>query len=123
MVALWGLVFQDDPSWNEPRRIIANKLRKQRELFLVGLIDGRVIATVLGGYDGFRGWIYHLAVHPEFRNHGFGRRMMERIEALITTQGAVKINLQIRSSNTDVIHFYERLGYTSEDHQSMGKRI
>ena len=123
MRVLWNLVFPDDPSWNEPHRIIANKLRKQRELFLVGLMDARVIATVIGGYDGFRGWIYHLAVHPEFRNHGFGRRMMERIESLIAAQGAVKINLQIRSSNLNVIRFYERLGYRAEDHQSMGKRF
>jgi ribosomal protein S18 acetylase RimI-like enzyme len=82
----------------------------------------RVVATVLGGYDGTRGWIYHLAVAPQHRRHGFGRAMMAAAEERLRGLGCPKINLQILRSNTGVVRFYERLGYAVEDRISMGRR-
>ncbi len=123
VIALWKDVFPDDPPWNDPAAVITRKTQKQRDLFLVGLLDKKVIATVLGGYDGFRGWIYHLAVNPQFRSRGFGKKMMEAIESILIKQGCIKINLQVRSGNSAVIKFYRHIGYTTEDHTSMGKRL
>jgi ribosomal protein S18 acetylase RimI-like enzyme len=80
VVALWNRVFADDPPRNAPERVIERKLGTQRELFLVAHVDGQVVGTVLGGYDGFRGWVYHLAVASEHRRAGIGRALMQQIE-------------------------------------------
>jgi len=123
VVRLWEEVFPDDPPWNDPRTVIARKLRVQRDLFLVGHLDGRPVATVLAGFDGFRGWVYHLAVTPASRRRGFGRRMMEAAERGLRDLGCPKVNLQVRASNRAVVDFYERLGYTIEERASMGKHL
>jgi len=123
VVTLWETVFPNDPPWNEPRTVVRRKLGVQRELFLVGHIDGRVVASVMGGFDGFRGWVYHLAVAPDLRRRGLGRRMMEVVESKLLDLGCPKINLQIRASNQGVFDFYRTLGYGPEDRVSMSKHL
>ena len=123
VAALWTRIFPDTRAWNQPRAYIERKLAMQRELFLVGTLDGRVVATVLAGYDGVRGWVYHLAVAPEQRRQGFGRAMMAAAEERLRELGCAKINLQIMRTNADVVRFYERAGYALEDRISMGKRL
>ena len=123
VVALWNEVFADDPPRNAPERVIERKLGTQRELFLVAEQRGRVVGTVLGGYDGFRGWVYHLAVAPEHRRAGLGRALMQEIERRLHALGCPKINLQIRAHASGVRAFYERLGWTFEAHISMGKEL
>ena len=122
VVALWrecGLVRP----WNDPVKDIHRKLRVQRDLLLVGTLDGRLVATVMAGYEGHRGWINYLAVTGECRERGFGRRLMDEVEARLRALGCPKINLQIRNSNTDVVAFYRSLGFTVDDSLSMGKRL
>ena len=121
VVALWAEVFGDDPPRNEPRAVIGRKLRVQRELFLVGEFQGDIVGTVIAGFDGYRGWVYHLAVHPRCRRRGFGRDLMGEAEARLKALGCPKLNLQVRSSNAEAIVFYERLGYSIEDRASLGK--
>ena len=121
VVALWAEAFADDPPRNEPRAVIDRKLRVQRELFLVGEFQGDIVGTVIAGFDGYRGWVYHLAVHPRFRRRGFGRELMREAEARLKVLGCPKLNLQVRSSNAEVIAFYERLGYSIEDRASLSK--
>lgn len=123
VVALWTEVFPDSRPWNQPPAYIRRKLAVQAELFLVGARDGHVIATVLAGYDGVRGWIYHLAVAPAQRRHGYGRAMMAAAEARLRALGCAKINLQVVASNAGVVRFYERIGYAVEDRISMGRRL
>ena len=123
VTALWSSIFPDARVWNQPRAYIERKLGVQRELFLVGEREGRVIATVLAGYDGVRGWIYHLAVVPALRRHGLGRAMMRAAEAELHALGCPKINLQVLASNSDVVRFYESIGYAVEDRISMGRRL
>ena len=94
-----------------------------RDLFLVGEFRDRVVATVLAGFDGFRGWVYHLAVAPEHRRQGFGRAMMQEVEARLRLLGCPKLNLQVRTTNAEVIEFYRRIGYQVEDRVSLGKRL
>ena len=121
VVALWEEVFADDPPRNEPRAVIRRKLHVQRELFLVGEFAGDVVGTVLAGFDGYRGWVYHLAVHPRWRRRGFGRELMRHAEVSLKAIGCPKLNLQVRSTNADVIAFYERLGYSIEERASLAK--
>ena len=109
--------------WNNPKRDIERKLEVDPELFLVGLIDNQVVATVIGGYDGHRGWLYYLAVDPAYQRMGLGRQIMNEVEQRILATGCPKINLQIRADNSIVVEFYESIGYQTEDRISMGRRL
>jgi ribosomal protein S18 acetylase RimI-like enzyme len=122
VVRLWadcGLIVP----WNDPRRDIARKRKVQPELFLVARAEGELVATVMAGYEGHRGWINYLAVAPEHRRAGLGRRMMEEAEASLREAGCPKINLQVRRTNTDVIAFYKAIGFSEDDVTSLGKRL
>lgn len=121
--ALWREVFPDDPPWNRAAVAIPAKLAVQPELLLVAVIDSRVVGTVMGGYDGHRGWIYALAVSPSERRKGIAAALMAEIERRLHAAGCRKVNLQVRASNTPVIGFYEVIGYGVEDRVSMGKRL
>jgi len=123
VIRLWQISFPNDPPRNEPRSVIQRKLAVDPELFLVGESSGRVIATALGGYDGFRGWVYHLAITPERRREGLARQMMGQIEARLAARGCPKLNLQVRTSNAEVIAFYGSLGYSVEENVGMGKLL
>jgi ribosomal protein S18 acetylase RimI-like enzyme len=108
---------------NDPDRDIKRKQKVNPEWFLVGVLDGKLIATCMAGYDGHRGWINYLAVAPDHRRRGIAGRMMKEAERLLKSSGCPKINLQIRSSNREVIAFYESIGYSADDVISMGKRL
>jgi ribosomal protein S18 acetylase RimI-like enzyme len=122
VVALWercGLTRV----WNDPRKDIARKLRVQRELFLVGVVEGEVVGTVMGGYEGHRGWLNYLAVDPDRRRQGIGRALVLEIERRLGALGCPKINLQIRRSNGEASSFYAAIGYGEDDVISFGKRL
>ncbi|MFQ5421106.1 MAG: GNAT family acetyltransferase [Anaerolineae bacterium] len=123
VVALWtacGLVVP----WNDPRKDIARKLKVGRELFLVGEVDGRLMASAMGGYEGHRGWVNYLAVHPDFqRRGGYGRELMTAVEQKLLSLGCPKINLQVRETNEAVIRFYQKIGYQNDRVVSFGKRL
>lgn len=122
VVALWhecGLVHPN----NDPRKDIARKLRVRPDLFLVGVIDGAIVASVMVGYEGHRGWINYLAVSPSFQKRGYGRLLMEEAERRLRAEGCPKINLQVRTTNAAVLAFYRALGYLQDDVVSLGKRL
>ena len=122
VVALWrecGLVRP----WNDPVKDIRRKLGIQRDLFLVGSMDSRLVATVMVGYEGHRGWVNYLAVAADCRRRGFGRVLMDEAESRLRSLGCPKINLQIRRSNAGVVAFYRSIGYAEDDVVSMGKRL
>ncbi len=108
---------------NNPRTDIQRKLQVAPELFLVGTLDDEIVATVMAGYDGHRGWINYLAVAPKFQKSGYGRQIMEYAEGLLRERGCPKINFQVRSTNKQVIEFYQRIGFSFDDVLSMGKRL
>ena len=122
VVRLWkecGLVMP----WNDPKKDIYRKLNNQRDMFLVGSIGSEVVATVMAGYDGHRGWINYLAVDTDKQKRGFGRRLMAEAEARLREKGCPKINLQVRNTNVNVVEFYRAIGYSVDNVVSMGKRI
>lgn len=122
VVALWhecGLVRP----WNDPHKDIGRKLTVPPELFLVGAIEGKLVASIMAGYDGHRGWVNYLAVATNHRRKGLARELMERVETLLKVMGCPKLNLQVRSTNADVLAFYRRLGYAPDDAVSLGKRL
>jgi ribosomal protein S18 acetylase RimI-like enzyme len=121
-VALWRACDLVRP-WNDPGKDIRRKLRVNPEWFLVGEQAGRIVGTVMAGYEGHRGWINYLAVEPGRQRAGLGRALMAEAERLLRAAGCAKINLQVRTGNTGVIAFYERLGYKQDDCVSLGKRL
>jgi ribosomal protein S18 acetylase RimI-like enzyme len=82
-----------------------------------------VVATVMAGFDGHRGWVNYLAVDPSLQRRDYGRALMVEVERLLLARGCPKLNLQVRADNTGVIDFYRRLGYVEEALVSMGKRL
>jgi ribosomal protein S18 acetylase RimI-like enzyme len=122
VIELWEECGLTRP-WNDPRADIARKLREQPELFLVGEIKGKVIATVMLGFDGHRGWAYYLAVTADFRRRSLGRILMQEAERLLAERGCPKLNLMVRSSNLEIIEFYRKLGYSQDEVVSLGKRL
>ncbi len=122
LVALWQVCGLTRP-WNDPRRDIARKLTVQRELFLVGEIEGQLVATAIAGYDGHRGWVNYLGVAPSLRRRGYARELMTAIETGLRELGCPKINLQVRADNLDALAFYQRLGFAQDAVVSLGKRL
>ena len=122
VIALWEACSLTRP-WNDPKKDIARKLAVQPELFLVGTDSGLVVGSVMAGYEGHRGWINYLAVAPDYQGSGAGRQLMDAAEEKLRAMGCPKINLQVRTSNTAVRAFYERIGYTLDDVVSFGKRL
>ena len=122
VVALWEACGLVRP-WNDPRRDIRRKLTEQPELFVVGEVDERVVATVMAGYDGHRGWLNYLAVDPSERRHGHGRMLVEHVARLLTQRGCPKLNLQVRAGNEGAVAFYRSLGFQVDDVVSMGRRL
>jgi ribosomal protein S18 acetylase RimI-like enzyme len=122
VIALWERCDLLRP-WNDPRKDIRRKLSVQPEMFLVGVLDRDVVATLMAGYEGHRGWLNYLAVAPEHRRKGLGRAIVARAEVLLRRAGCPKVNLQIRGGNASAIDFYRRLGYQVDDVVSLGKRL
>jgi ribosomal protein S18 acetylase RimI-like enzyme len=122
VIALWRRCELVVP-WNDPSSDIQTKMAFQPELFFVGELDGAVVATVMAGYEGHRGWINYLAVSPEHQRQGIGSAMMRTAEQHLHALGCPKINLQVRASNQAVIDFYKQLGFSQEDRISLGKRL
>jgi len=122
VVALWNECGLTRP-WNDPHKDIARKLTEQPELFLVGAIGSEVVASVMAGFDGHRGWVYYLAVAERHRKRSYGRALMHEAERLLIERGCPKINLQVRSSNSGVLEFYRKLGYSQDQTVSLGKRL
>ena len=122
VIELWNRCGLLRP-WNDPHQEIARKRLVQSEWFLVGVIDGQIIATVMAGFDGHRGWINYLAVDPSHQRNGYGSALIVQVERLLSAFGCPKVNLQIRSDNLDAIKFYERIGFSPDAVVSFGKRL
>jgi ribosomal protein S18 acetylase RimI-like enzyme len=103
---------------------IEKKLQRDPDLFLVAESNGIIIGTVIGGYDGRRGLIYHLAVQPEHRKHGIATALVEEVEKRLQAKGCLKCFLLAYADNTEAIHFYKQRGWRHmEDTIIFGKEF
>lgn len=109
--------------WNNPDEDIDRKLQFQSELFLVGTVNSNIVSSAMAGYDGHRGSVFYLAVHPDHQGLGYGERVMAHIESLLIELGCPKLNIVVRSTNESVLQFYDKLSYQTEDVVSLGKRL
>lgn len=110
VVALWEQAGLTRP-WNPPAIDLQRALDGPTSTALGAFDNERLVGTVMVGHDGHRGWIYYLAVDVTHRGTELGRQLMAAGEAWLKERGAVKVQLMVRASNTDVLSFYDHLGY------------
>jgi ribosomal protein S18 acetylase RimI-like enzyme len=122
LVALWHLGGLTR-AWNDPDRDIDRKVARDPDNLLVLEVDGQLIGSVMVGYEGHRGWINYLVVHPDHRGRGLGQALVDEAERRLAALGCPKVNLQVRSSNRSAIDFYRRIGYSVDDVVSLGRRL
>ncbi len=120
VISLWKTCGLIVPS-NNPEDDIELKIKFQPDLFFVAEIEGKVIGTVMTGFDGHRGWLNYLGVDPVFRKCGFGRSLVEYSINKLKELGCPKLNIQIRTGNTAVTDFYKKLGF--QNHDVIGMQI
>jgi ribosomal protein S18 acetylase RimI-like enzyme len=123
VVLLWEHVFGYEAPHNAPELVIDKKLAVLDGLFFVAVSADTVVGTIMAGYDGHRGWIYSITVHPDSRKQGIGSQLLSFAESQLASLGCIKINIQIMDGNDWVQGFYEANGYCVEKRISMGKRL
>ena len=121
LVELWQKVFPEDPPHNAPDAVISAKLAVDDLIFVAEReADVDLAGACMAGYDGHRGWLYAVAVHPDARREGVGKALVLRAIDELKALGCIKINLQIRADNSEVAAFYQALGFSVEERLSMG---
>lgn len=115
VMVLWkeaGISLSSSDSINQ----IKHKLQRDPELFIVAEnSEHEVVGAVMGSYDGRRGWVNHLAVHPNFQGEQIGRKLLENLEQRLKQIGCEKLNLLIEIHNRKVAGFYEKLGFETDE--------
>jgi ribosomal protein S18 acetylase RimI-like enzyme len=114
VITLWQACGLTRP-WNDPAADIALARNGSNATVLVGRSGGAIVATVLVGHDGHRGWVYYLAVDPDRRHKGYGRVMMDAAEKWLRDHGIEKLQLLVRADNSQVKDFYQSLGYSMQE--------
>ena len=95
---------------------IEKKLSRDPDLFLVAEADGSIIGSVIGGYDGRRGLVYHLAVASAFRGMGIGSRLMDELESRLRAKGCLKCYLLVTNDNPEAEGYYRQRGWQHMDY-------
>jgi ribosomal protein S18 acetylase RimI-like enzyme len=114
VIALWQRCGLTRP-WNDPGSDIAFARRGQNATILVGRTADAIVASVMVGHDGHRGWVYYVAVDPNERTKDFGRTIMAAAEDWLRKQGVAKAMLMVRPDNASVQAFYDKLGYEAQE--------
>ena len=114
VIALWERCGLTRP-WNDPGADIALARRGDNAAVLVGRDGCNIVASVLVGHDGHRGWVYYVSVDPDCRGKGFGRIIMTAAEQWLRERGILKLMLIVRRDNAKVQAFYETLDYAEQE--------
>ena len=114
VIALWRRCGLTRP-WNDPAADIALARKGPNAAVLAGRNGGGIVASVLVGHDGHRGWVYYVAVDPDCRHQGYGRVVMDAAEGWLRRRGIEKLQLMVRSDNSQVQTFYQSLGYLEQE--------
>jgi ribosomal protein S18 acetylase RimI-like enzyme len=103
---------------------IEKKTARDGDLFLVAESEGRIVGSVIGGFDGRRGLIYHLAVDSSLRKNGIGTQLMEEVERRLKEKGCIKCYLLVTKENVSAMRFYEQRGWSNMENVTIyGKDI
>jgi ribosomal protein S18 acetylase RimI-like enzyme len=107
--------------WNDPAGDIALARKENNATVLLGRRDGALVASVLVGHDGHRGWAYYVSVDPDHRLKDYGREIMTAAEDWLRERGIAKLQLMVRDDNARVHAFYETLGYYDQKRVTFAK--
>jgi ribosomal protein S18 acetylase RimI-like enzyme len=128
VITLWQSVFPEyfdaQHPQRDPRANVGRKLAQADDLFWLAESNDeplRVTATAMAGWDGHRGWLYTVGVHPDARGQGLGRAMVGHAEQALTERGCPKVNLQTMTDSAAI--FWRAMGYAPDPGQSFGKRL
>jgi len=102
-------------SSSDTRDEITKMLKRNSDLFLIGKEDGKVVAVVMGGFDGRRGYVHHLAIDPDYQKKKYGKMMMDELIEKFRKKKVHKVHLFIEKHNKEVIDFYRKLGWEVRD--------
>jgi ribosomal protein S18 acetylase RimI-like enzyme len=114
VIALWQRCGSTR-AWNDPAGDIARARKETNATVLLGRNDDALLASVLVGHDGHRGWVYYVTVDPDHRHKGYGREIMTAAENWLRARGIEKLQLMVRGDNAKVHAFYEALGYYDQE--------
>jgi ribosomal protein S18 acetylase RimI-like enzyme len=114
VIALWQRCGLTRP-WNDPAADIALARKGANAAVLAGRDGNAIVATVLVGHDGHRGWVYYVAVDPDHRQKGYGGTVMAAAEDWLRERGIEKLQLMVRTDNSQVQTFYQSLGYLAQE--------
>jgi ribosomal protein S18 acetylase RimI-like enzyme len=114
VIALWHRCGLTRP-WNNPAVDIAFARKGPNAAVLAGRNGGGIVASILVGHDGHRGWVYYVAVDPDCRHQGYGRVVMDAAEDWLRGRGIEKLQLMMRPDNSQVQTFYRSLGYLEQE--------
>jgi ribosomal protein S18 acetylase RimI-like enzyme len=120
VIALWHACGSTRP-WNDPAADIALARRGEHATVLLGRHEGALVASVMVGHDGHRGWVYYVTVDPHRRHEGFGRAIMNAAEAWLRARGIPKLQLMVRKDNAKVHAFYQSIGYYNQETVTFAK--
>jgi ribosomal protein S18 acetylase RimI-like enzyme len=120
VIALWHRCGSTRP-WNDPAADLALARRGENSTVLIGKCGGALVASVMVGHDGHRGWVYYVTVDPDRRHHGFGRSVMDAAEAWLRARGIAKLQLMVRKDNAKVHAFYQSIGYYNQETVTFAK--
>lgn len=110
-------------SYNDPYADFEFARKSPNSEVLVGSIDGKVVASVMAGHDGHRGWLYYVAVDPDSQGKGLGAAIVTAGEEWLRAQGIWKVQLMVRATNIAVKEFYEHLGYEQSNVVVLQKKV
>jgi ribosomal protein S18 acetylase RimI-like enzyme len=113
--AMWQITSARALSSADSRENIEKYLRRNEGMSQVALVDGRIVGTVLAGHDGRRGFIHHMAVHPDYRRHHIGRQLALEAGGRITADGIEKVHIFSYVDNTTGQDFWKSLGFKKRD--------
>lgn len=94
---------------------IEKKLQRDPDLFLIAEANGELIGTIIGGFDGRRGFVYHLAVADQYRGQGVGSQLLKEVEERLVKKGCLRCFLFVTSDNGEAMRFYEKNGWMPMD--------
>jgi ribosomal protein S18 acetylase RimI-like enzyme len=120
VVALWQHCGSTRP-WNDPEADIALARKDTNSTVLLARDGGALVASVLVGHDGHRGWVYYVTVDPDHRFKGYGRVIMDAAETWLRAKGILKLQLMVRKENTQVHAFYQSIGYYNQQTVTFAK--
>lgn len=114
---MWRAAGVTPPSVSDSVEGLTRLIREPAALLLAAMIDSRIVGSVIGGWDGWRGNIYRLAVAPEYRRRGIARRLVAAISSELFAKGATRLSALVEHEHQWAMDFWDSvsdLGYTRD---------